>query len=1093
QLKKSENMITNLHQQLKEGLKKIEQRDEQILLDLKLLDSERNKCQYLENQVKQLEEKYLAGEKEIKDTLTKKKDELGKIKTQLDLTTKRLEKMAVKLGEQQATLSKKQREINQAKLGQDEQGELLRTLQHEKEKLQIELRQYKERVNRAEDKLIYLEHQRSLEEAEGIANRDRIIDLEKTCESLESNRVELEQQLQIVEQEKIRLSIEIERRVNGVEKLIISEMDNKDCVLKHSQINEKHEVQRCVKKADTTEKKDFNIQPLENGNNKFSRNVDSDIQEKLRVIEKQFMEALQELDRTRHTHTLVQNELDEKNKQLQLQWEKNVELDIQYQRMLGSLKDELCELNTELAEMRSSRNQLCDTLQKSKEQITLHHTREQQLELDCQILQAKYHDAKEEIGHFEQKLKDQRFEMEGKLEKMKTKMRTLYMAEMTRMKDKQESDAANVKAELEKLRTQNVKYEEHTRKLSNQIVRLNEKILDQKKQHTMLSSKLRHLQDADQLTNEDWQPFKRPSAPSTNLGSNLTMEDEEGEVFNNTYLKDLKLGHVINITTEQLQYRNSLQPPHLKSAYAAQYDVGAKEDDLKECQHSLDDSMSALLSITGNGTGANARKKSIGTLYKRPGPPTPNKNGGRMSFGSSEPPREVLRETYENSTAKTPARFKMFASRFSMGSSSSTSGAGSGNFLPRDEHFQHHPLLTLQSCNGEHAIFCTSTPRAIKRQLNFDRQRSIVQDNSPTDIYQSEDNQNYTLHLLNTDLVSTANGRRRRLVSTSSVDSSSTTSIENNDVSSKHSCIGTPRVAFWLHGNIFAKGRSRIKTIHKEKVGYRRLQQQRKIRQKRYGCFDQARQLDVSESTEDNNINSTTDHDRKHSFSDMDVTLLFENLSLNDVDKTDVESVLFKQNLDVDAATFNVETLTTNYSDSNWTEDQHPSLLEALVATYVNCDNNNISLMTQHHLEGTQSSNCHIDSNKTELTRQLKLNSHALSSTKSFNMDNNNDSIFNETSGTTNGLHPRQSLVTYSMGHIKTRRLPQVTATTMQCVNDVRDLETNNYLDLICRQGYYISYHQFFLPIVIMLLLVLMPFESQFYYTTVVDFILQLL
>lgn len=89
---------------------------------------------------------------------------------------------------------------------------------------------------------------------------------------------------------------------------------------------------------------------------------------------------------------------------------------------------------------------------------------------------------------------------------------------------------------------------------------------------------------------------------------------------------------------------------------------------------SLDDSMSALLSTT-EGNGAGTRKKSMGTHYKRPGPPTPSKNGGRLSFGSMEPPREILRETSDNNgIAKTPARFKIFASRFSIGSS----GIGGG-------------------------------------------------------------------------------------------------------------------------------------------------------------------------------------------------------------------------------------------------------------------------------------------------------------------------------------------------------------------------------------------------------------------------------
>jgi len=32
---------------------------------------------------------------------------------------------------------------------------------------------------------------------------------------------------------------------------------------------------------------------------------------------------------------------------------------------------------------------------------------------------------------------------------------------------------------------------------------------------------------------------------------------------------------------EELIYRNSLQPPHLKSTYAAQYDLGSQDEDLK--------------------------------------------------------------------------------------------------------------------------------------------------------------------------------------------------------------------------------------------------------------------------------------------------------------------------------------------------------------------------------------------------------------------------------------------------------------------------------------------------------------------------------
>lgn len=42
---------------------------------------------------------------------------------------------------------------------------------------------------------------------------------------------------------------------------------------------------------------------------------------------------------------------------------------------------------------------------------------------------------------------------------------------------------------------------------------------------------------------------------------------------------------------------------------------------------------------------SNASEMRRGTAYKRPGPPTPSKNGGRISFGGGDLPRgDILRE-----------------------------------------------------------------------------------------------------------------------------------------------------------------------------------------------------------------------------------------------------------------------------------------------------------------------------------------------------------------------------------------------------------------------------------------------------------------
>lgn len=65
------------------------------------------------------------------------------------------------------------------------------------------------------------------------------------------------------------------------------------------------------------------------------------------------------------------------------------------------------------------------------------------------------------------------------------------------------------------------------------------------------------------------------------------MEDEEGEFFNNTYLDELKSGGRFSpsgrdsLTLEEIQRRNSLVPPHLRSTYAAQYvDQNVNLDDM---------------------------------------------------------------------------------------------------------------------------------------------------------------------------------------------------------------------------------------------------------------------------------------------------------------------------------------------------------------------------------------------------------------------------------------------------------------------------------------------------------------------------------
>lgn len=177
---------------------------------------------------------------------------------------------------------------------------------------------------------------------------------------------------------------------------------------------------------------------------------------------------------------------------------------------------------------------------------------------------------------------------------------------MGKLKSKHERDIQEFRNERERKNSQLEAYDAQVKKFSAQIRTLNERQLEMYKENEFMKNELR-MQNKKLNGSSSTSDLTRAASSST-LGrsqrmlppsssmlsvANLKMEDEEGEVFNNTYLIDLKNGGPMassgramspgrdSICLSELQHRNSMVPKHLRSTYAVQYgDQGYREEDL---------------------------------------------------------------------------------------------------------------------------------------------------------------------------------------------------------------------------------------------------------------------------------------------------------------------------------------------------------------------------------------------------------------------------------------------------------------------------------------------------------------------------------
>ncbi|XP_050542279.1 golgin subfamily B member 1-like isoform X2 [Daktulosphaira vitifoliae] len=309
------------------------------------------------------------------------------------------------------------------------------------------------------------------------------------------------------------------------------------------------------------------------------------------------------------------------------------------------------------------------------------------LKTECNYKMTKVQQKTQEYvtSEYEKKFERKREQMKQFCKDLETKIHQDYEAKLLKYKEKINKDEIHIKELGQQLWEVSEKYlklqqkerRESTASLPFDILSNVSNLSSVSKYNSNTLPKSSSVGHIKSLVDESTQLSQNKRNVPTGIGKIFPKEeDEEGEMFNHSCLADLKQGRVkLNDNNgkshaerlSELQARNSLCPPHLRSCYAVEtnYLPNASlitEEDIKTTTNYSDNECENLI--------PNDRKKKDRnqTSYKKPGPPTPSKNGGRVSLSGNG--KSSLKETKESNSnsrrraSSTPNKlFSLFMSK----------------------------------------------------------------------------------------------------------------------------------------------------------------------------------------------------------------------------------------------------------------------------------------------------------------------------------------------------------------------------------------------------------------------------------------------